>query len=185
MSVMDSDSPEGMLEEIRSDEAKKARALRSLFDVVASGSQAVGKIPDYIQSSGDIPADAYVAACSDVRDHWTNTFSPPQPGHIREAARRYLAKSRQEIRYVQDKERMRIAKANQMTPEGIRVHLKHVANVPLPDPDTDNFEWRVETKRRASLQRILDGIDGKPAPKRAMRQRGQSGLQQINTGDLV
>ena len=173
----------GLPGEIARDEARKARALSALFRVVAGGAEALRKLPEYIQAAGSIQPDAYIAACDELLETWTNTFAAPQPGHIREAARVFLAKSRAEIRHVEDKRRMARMKAATMTPAIIRAELARVHNIPLPDAETDEFEHRVEVSHRASLRRILDGMEGRPVRKPKMRKRGEGGLSRVAAGD--
>ena len=179
---MTSQTKTSITDEIKRDEAKKLTALNHMLRVVGQGRGDGTSIRDYIESAGRIDVAAYVAACDELRETWTNTFSAPQPGHIWEAARRYRAKSRAEIQHEHDRRRMAQAEASRMTRASIAEELDRVDGLSLPD---DPFEKRVEKRRRAGLQRILDGLDGKPIAVKPMQPRGDGGLQKPDFGEVL
>ena len=104
-----------ILDEIRSDEDAKARALSRMLDVVTAGRGVGVKLREYLEASHGISVDEYVAACDTLRDTWVNTFSPPTPGHIRDAARKFSSKSKSEIREEQDRQRQAHMRRHRMT----------------------------------------------------------------------
>ena len=58
---------------------------------------------------------------------------------------------------------MEKARRERMTPDIVRAELARVHDIPLPE---DDFERRVETRRRESLERILARWEGEePKPR--------------------
>lgn len=164
---MNSGSEPGLVGDIQRDNAAKARALSQMLRIVTAGKGAELSIREYLEASGGLSADVYVAACDSLRETWTNTFQPPSPGHIRQVAQRFEEKTRSQIRDELTAQRLSRARMNRATPEKIRAEL---ANPQFVDPDP-----AIEAKRLASLRRM---VDGQPREMRT-RKRGDGGLQPL------
>ena len=161
---------------IASEETAKGAALARLFRAIGAPPEQFRRIPDYIAAGGGIEVVAYEAACQSLAETWQNTFAPPPPGTIRAEARRYNDKTRAEIRYQQEQERLERLRENRMTPEKIRAELDDPQHV---DPDP-----AVERRRLASLNRILDAVGSREREERtqvggAGAARQDRGLQRI------
>lgn len=161
-------SDDGIVGAIKRDESRKAQALSSMISMLSKDPDELRAIPRFLDSGGDINADEFVAACAFLRDTWTNTYTLPQPGHIRERASRLQGVSRQQARDAAQSERMREMGRNRITPDRIRAELANPRHV---DPSSS-----VEATRIASLKRILSIQSGgqREAPK--VRKRGAGGL---------
>ena len=138
-----------LVDDIRTEESAKADALSKMMRAIGSRDDQFRRIPDFIAASGGISVPAFEAACQSLAETWQNTFTPPPPGTIRAEANRYLDKSRAEIRYQQEFERLERLRESGMTHEKIRAELANPEHV---DPDP-----AIEAKRIASLRRILAG----------------------------
>lgn len=158
-------------EELAVEKRERTRALISMIRVLTTNEAMLSRVPFYLESGADINVDEFVAACEVLRDTWSNTFSLPQPGHIRIEAQKYHQKTGAELRYEQDRQRENHYRLNRMTPEKVRAELANHQHV---DPNPV-----VEKKRIASLERILAGMTGGEVPEPKMRKRGEGGLQPL------
>ena len=156
-----------MVDEIERDTAGKARALTEMLKAVTAGRGGHLSLQEYLDASGGMSAESYVAACAILRDTWENTFQPPSPGHIRSQARKFEAKTRSEVRDEMTAKRLDYARRHRMTPEKVRAELDNPQHV---DPNPV-----VEKLRIAGLNRALSGDFS--AVK--MRKRGEGGLQPL------
>ena len=162
----------------------KRAVLTTLFRMVHGGQKAMGKMADYLKALQSVPIEELRPACELLRETWAELYAP-LPGHIRAACAKFAQKSAADIRYELDRQRMAYAKANMMTPQRVLDELARVHDIPLPE---DDFERRVETKRRAGLERILARWEGEePPPLRIVRKRGEGGLSPASAlvGDMV
>lgn len=155
-------------DDIRADEARKARALSRMLEVVTCGRGTAVPLREYLESAQRIPADEYCAAVDSLRETWTNTFQPPTPGHIREEAKRFSALSRSQIAEEQRRQQTAHLRSQRMTPEWISAELARFdadpsLRVPGHDdaPIDPDFEARVRVRYVRALQRILARLRGK------------------------
>ena len=157
----------------------KIKALSDLFQTTPRGDKVSGNFSQYLFATREYSATVVQAACETLLCSWENTFESPQPGHVAAACRRFRASSNSEIRYQLERDRMAKAKRETMTPEIVRAELARVYELPLPE---DDFDRRVEVRRRESLERILARWEGEE-PVVPTRSRGEGGLSPI--GDFV
>jgi len=132
----------------------KREILIALFHALSDRcrDEALIRMSDHLNALRHIPAEEVASACEVLRDTWTNTFAAPQPGHIQTLARRFHAKNRAERRGEVDRQLMDHAEQNQITPARAQAELDRIRDIPLPE---DDFERRVETKRRSGLEQYV------------------------------
>jgi hypothetical protein len=158
---------------------KKRRAIYSML-ATCPGAEVAGQLSaSYVDALRVYPIEVVRAACESLRDSWTNEYGPPQPGHVRAACQRFQQMERSEINRVREEERMAKAKRETMTYDWVLGELARVHDIPLPE---DEFERRVEKRRRESLDRILRRWEGEDIPPRYQR-RGEGGLMPV--GDFL
>ena len=161
-----------VVQAIASEERAKGMAVRSMFEIVSSDPHVFNRVGSYVEQLADVPPDAVRAACETLSREWTNTFSVPLPGAIRAAAKPFLDLDRRQTEAKLAADRLAHAKANCMTPERIRAELEN--------PRYANSDPAVESRRVASLNRILASMEARQPQAKARPVRRDQGFQHVS-----